>query len=148
MEICSEAPNYNLDWPSDITLWINDVEVGTWTSPGDFGGTRGYLTPVWWLDRYTQYGLLKTWSVTAEGSFVDGIRVSNTTIDQLQLTDKKVYTVRIGNRPDGRYPRGFNLFGRKFGNYDQDLTLRIFYELLEDAHPVSDGVPGADMRTT
>src|SRR5690606_17533395 len=30
-ELCSEAPLHHDDWPSDITLWINDVEVGTWT---------------------------------------------------------------------------------------------------------------------
>ncbi|GMA50969.1 hypothetical protein GCM10025857_23260 [Alicyclobacillus contaminans] len=41
MEICSEAPLHNNNWPSDITLWLNGVEVGTWTSPGDFGGERG-----------------------------------------------------------------------------------------------------------
>ncbi|HEU5139226.1 MAG TPA: helix-turn-helix domain-containing protein, partial [Bacillales bacterium] len=37
-EICSEAPYSRLDWPSDITIWINGIELGTWTSPGDFGG--------------------------------------------------------------------------------------------------------------
>ena len=47
-EICSEAPLHNDNWPSDITLWINGVEVGTWTCPGDFGGQRGRLTPEWW----------------------------------------------------------------------------------------------------
>jgi predicted transcriptional regulator len=31
-EICSEAPYHKLDWPSDITVWVNDVEIGTWTS--------------------------------------------------------------------------------------------------------------------
>ncbi|MEI3204121.1 MAG: hypothetical protein V8S73_05705 [Lachnospiraceae bacterium] len=37
MEICSEAPGYKEDWKSDLTLWVNDVEVGTWTCPGDLG---------------------------------------------------------------------------------------------------------------
>lgn len=47
LEICSEAPMHHLDWPSDITLGINGVELGTWTSPSDFGGVRGRLTPLW-----------------------------------------------------------------------------------------------------
>ena len=47
MEICSEAPEYDLDWPSDITLSVNGVETGIWTSQGDFGGVRGRLTPEW-----------------------------------------------------------------------------------------------------
>lgn len=45
MKICSEAPFHHADWPSDVTLWLNDVEVGTWTSPSDFGGQGDVLTP-------------------------------------------------------------------------------------------------------
>ena len=30
-ELCSETADYNLDCPSDITLWINGIEAGTWT---------------------------------------------------------------------------------------------------------------------
>jgi len=40
MEVCSEAPLYNLNWPSDITVWINGVELGSWTSPSDLAGSR------------------------------------------------------------------------------------------------------------
>ena len=66
MEICSEAPLHRADWPSDITLWINEVEVGTWTSPGDFGGQRGVLTPAWWETWNSQYGLLKRYGRSME----------------------------------------------------------------------------------
>ena len=33
-ELSSEAPGVNNQWPSDISFSINDVLVGTWTSPG------------------------------------------------------------------------------------------------------------------
>ena len=29
MELCSEAPGYRTEWPSDITLFINDIDIGT-----------------------------------------------------------------------------------------------------------------------
>lgn len=29
VEVCAEAPEYDLDWPSDITVWINGTELGT-----------------------------------------------------------------------------------------------------------------------
>ena len=45
MEICSEAPGFNPAWPSDISLVVNDVDGGTWTSSGDFGGQPGLLNP-------------------------------------------------------------------------------------------------------
>ena len=128
MEICSEAPNYNEDWPSDITLWINDREVGTWTSPGDMGGKQGQLTPSWWLDRYTQHGFLKTWTVTNEGSFIDGVQISDVTLSKLGIEPSEpVIAVKIGNKPNCQHPRGFNLFGRKFGNYPQDIVLTMHY---------------------
>ena len=58
MEIASEAPETNNDWPSDITFTLNGVKLGTWTSPGDFGDQRGKYTPKWWANHINQYGLL------------------------------------------------------------------------------------------
>src|SRR5437868_5309255 len=51
LELSSEVPGTAADWPSDITMWINHQEVGTWTSPGDFGDQRGVYTPDWWTLR-------------------------------------------------------------------------------------------------
>ncbi|MBB6098615.1 putative transcriptional regulator [Deinobacterium chartae] len=136
MEICSEAPQYDPDWPSDITLWINDVEVGTWTSPGDFGGTRGKLTPSWWLDDQTMYGLLKRWRVTPEGAYIDGEALSEVRIAQLHLSRANHIKVRLGVKEDARNVGGLNLFGRRFGNYEQDLVMRIHYDFPGDVKRV------------
>ena len=127
MEICSEAPDYNPDWPSDITLWVNDVEVGTWTCPGDFGGRRGVLNPDWWVEHMTQFGLLKFWSVDDQGSFVDGTKVSDVTLANLMIVPQQPISVRIGVKADAEHQGGFNLFGRGFGNYAQDLVLRLAF---------------------
>ena len=129
MEICSEAPTYNDDYPSDITLWINGVEVGTWTCPGDFGGSRGALTPPWWLDVDSQFGLQKRWEVNGSGTFIDGVQLSSAALDGLELMPGRPVTVRLGVTADARHPNGLNLFGRKFGNYPEDLTLRIAYTM-------------------
>lgn len=127
MEVCSEAPLYNIDWPSDITVWINGVEIGTWTSPSDFGGEPGRLTPEWWTPRNTQYGLLKFWHVSELESAVDGMRVSNVRIGDLKLGNSSFISVRIGVKPDAANVGGINLFGSRFGNYPQDLILYIGY---------------------
>src|SRR5690606_5608370 len=120
LEVCSEAPMHHLDWPSDITVSVNGVAVGTFTSPADFGGQRGTLTPSWWDTRNSQYGILKEWRVTHEGSFIDGMRVSDVRIDDLALSAGRRLVVRIGVSPDARHVGGLNLFGRSFGNYPQD----------------------------
>lgn len=127
MEICSEAPLHHDRWPSDITLWINDVEIGAWTSQSDFGGQRGVLTPQWWESWNSQYGLLKVWQVNENGSYIDGLRLSAMTLADLQLDQRPFIAVRIGVKEDAKNVGGLNIFGRKFGNYPQDITLRLRY---------------------
>jgi predicted transcriptional regulator len=124
-EICSEAPMHHDDWPSDITVWINGVDIGTWTSPADFGGQRGILTPQWWETRNTQYGLLKVWQVNREAAFVDGVKVSDVRLSDLELAGSSFLSVRIGVRADAEHVGGINLFGSSFGNYPQDIVVRI-----------------------
>jgi predicted transcriptional regulator len=128
MEICSEAPNYALDWPSEITLWINGVEVGTWLSPGDFGGERGVLTPGWWDSHMTQFGLLKKWRINGKGSYIDGSYLSDVIVSDLGIDNEPSFAVRLGIKDDAKNQGGLNLFGQKFGNYDQDLIMRLEFE--------------------
>jgi len=123
-EICSEAPLHHSHWPSDVTVWIDDVEIGTWTSPADFGGERGALTPAWWDTQNSQFGLLKVWKVTNNGSFVDGVQVSKVTLNNLSLEPGHPISVRIGIKDNASNIGGLNLFGSKFGNYPQDIVLR------------------------
>ena len=125
MELSSEVPGTSADWPSDISLEINGKDVATWTSPGDFGDQRGLYTPSWWKLSGSQYGKLKTWRINGTGSFVDGVRVSDVTIDQLDLNEHRSIRVRIGVREDADHPGGINIFGRGFGNYNQDIVMRL-----------------------
>ncbi|THF71501.1 ArsR family transcriptional regulator [Deinococcus sp. Arct2-2] len=127
MEVCSEAPKYNADWPSDLTLWVNETEVGTWTCPGDLGGVRAHLTPAWWDANQTTHGFLKRWRVTLEGAHIDGERLSGVTLEQLRLDQSNHIRIRLGVKPDARHQGGLNLFGRHFGNYPQDLLMRLRY---------------------
>lgn len=136
MEICSEAPQYDPDWPSDITIWINQRELGTWTSPGDLGGSRARLTPNWWQLDQSTHGFLKRWRVIDGGTVIDGEDLSAVTIDALALGANNHIAVRIGVKADARHVGGINLFGRKFGNYPQDIVMRLEYAFAQDTKPV------------
>ncbi len=125
MEICSEAPGYENDYPSDITMWVNEVEIGTWCSPGDFGGTRGRLNPQWWPDNMNQHGLLKVWRVDGTGASIDGVDLSSIKVSELNIRPWQATKVRIGVKPDAQHQGGFTIFGKGFGNYELDLVLRI-----------------------
>lgn len=128
VEICSEAPGYREDWKSDITMWINGKDCGTFTSPGDFGKRRGRLTPPSVNNGSSQYGLQTVWEVSSEGSCVNGELAEETTIQELELEKNACITVRIGNKPDALYIGGFNLFGKNFGDYNQDIILNVEYD--------------------
>ncbi|TRL42695.1 ArsR/SmtB family transcription factor [Rhizobium straminoryzae] len=125
MEVSSEVPGTHSNWPSDITLSVNGVELGVWTSPGDFGDKRGTYTPDWWKLSGSQYGMLKTWRITNDGAFVDGKRISDVSLKDLDLSAHRSIRLRIEVKQDARHPGGLNIFGRGFGNYDQEILLRL-----------------------
>jgi len=126
-ELSSETPGTNKNWLSDITLWVNNVEVGSWTSPGDFGDRRGKYTPPWWKLEGSQYGLLKNWAVTGEGTYVDGVKISGVSLSDLDLPNHHSVKIRIGVKEEAEHLGGMNIFGRGFGNYGQDILLRLLF---------------------
>lgn len=126
-EACSEAPNYRENWKSDITIWINGKDCGTWNSPGDFGARRGKLNPDWWPNGSTQYGFLVTLIVTDSKSLINNKESSSICLSDLELDKHPYITLRIGNKPDAEFVGGFNLFGQKFGDFEQDINLSLVY---------------------
>ncbi|MEQ8308825.1 MAG: ArsR family transcriptional regulator [Hoeflea sp.] len=125
LELSSEVPGTAADWPSDIFVQVNGIDIGTWTSPGDFGDKRGVYTPDWWKLAGSQYGKLKNWRINGKGSFIDGKKISDVTLDDLRVDQHRSIRLRIGVKDDAEHPGGINIFGRGFGNYDQDIVLRI-----------------------
>ncbi|WP_374622486.1 ArsR/SmtB family transcription factor [Devosia sp.] len=125
MELSSEVPGTSADWPSDITVAVNGKDIGTWTSPGDFGDKRGVYTPDWWKLKGSQYGKLKAFRVNGTGTYVDGMKISPVSLKDLDLDTHHSIRLRIGVKDDARHPGGINIFGRGFGNYDQDILMRL-----------------------
>lgn len=125
MELSSEVPGTSADWPSDITVGVNGQDIGTWMSPGDFGDKRGVYTPDWWKLKGSQYGKLKGFRVNDAGTYVDGVKISPVSLKDLDLDIHHSIRLRIGVKNDAKHPGGINIFGRGFGNYDQDIVLRL-----------------------
>jgi len=128
LEICSEAPGFHENWPSDITVSINDIKVSTYCCPGDFGARRGKLTPASWSNGRSQYGILKTFSIRKDGGYEDGRLVSRSiSLEQLNLSDKPYISLRIEIREDAKNIGGINIFGEKYGDYPQGIVMRLLY---------------------
>lgn len=130
MEISSEAPGICNIWPSDIHFFINDINVGSWTSPGDYGDSKGILTPSWWFPNWNQYGLLKLLLVNNFGTFIDGIKISDITLEDLKLTYKSDILLRLAVPEETKHVGGLTIFGKNFGNYNQGINVRLIYNTL------------------
>lgn len=129
LEMCSEAPNYNDEWPSDITVWINGKETGTWTCPGDYGYRRGRLNPGWWPSSSTQFGVFKTFRVVDTGSYIDDSLSAAVTLPDLDLDNNVYIEFKIGVKDDSVNVGGLNLFGEKFGDYEQNIVMTVYYTM-------------------
>jgi predicted transcriptional regulator len=60
-----------------------------------------------------------------EGTFVDGMKISAMALRDLDLYGHHSIRLKIEVKADARHPGGVNIFGRGFGNYDQDIILRL-----------------------
>ena len=126
LELCSEYPGYRQEWPSDITFSLGGREIGTFTSPGDFGTPRGAYTPAWWR-MGTQYGLLKTISLNDAASRIDGIVQPGVYLRELLKFEGNDLIFRIACPKTARNCGGVTLFGKGFGNYDTDIEIEVVY---------------------
>ncbi|GBG12315.1 transcriptional regulator [Paenibacillus agaridevorans] len=124
LEICSETPCTVDHLPTDIVFSMNGTEIGTWTYPGNFGNDRGIYTPAWWY-KNIHHGLMKTIRITQHGSFIDGVKVSGVTISDLALSYDKEILFRISCSATARNCGGVTLFGKGFGNYNQDIEVTL-----------------------
>lgn len=130
-ELSSEAPGVNNVWPSDICFYLNDVCIGNWTSPGDFGDIKGIFTPDWWFPNWNQYGLLKLLVINKKGTFIDGLQISDVTITNFNLDYRSSMKFRMSVNDDAEHIGGLTIFGKTFGNYGQDIKVSINYAPIE-----------------
>ena len=126
-EICSEAPGYDNEWPSDIDLSINGIPVTTLHIRGDYGGRRGIYNPAWWSSSNTQYGELRMIHITHDGCYIGEEKVCDQTIESLKMQEGYFFTFRLAADTGAKHPGGMNLFGRSFGDYAQDIVMKVEY---------------------
>ena len=134
-ELSSEAPGIDNNWPSDISFYINDTKIGMWTSPGDFGDVHGMFTPQWWPQNWNQYGLLKLLVINDYGTYIDGLKISDVSTLSLHLDYSSDIRLRLAVENGSEHVGGITLYGKSFGNYDQDIRVAINYAPLVAAQP-------------
>ena len=128
LELCSEARGYNDNFPSDITISINDIELCVYKSLGDYGNRYGAYTPNWWYVESTKYGSLVTVYINNNGVFLNEKLVNkHINIKTLKLMDGNKTKIKFEVKQNSENVGGLNLFGSKFGDYNQDITFTAKY---------------------
>ena len=68
------------------------------------------------------------WGITEAGTFVDGTKVSPVTLADLDIRGHTSLKVRIGIKEHAINVGGINIFGSGFGNYDQDIVMKMYLQ--------------------
>ena len=74
-----------------------------------------------------------TLTINESGSFIDGMRISDVSISDLNLEDCSRIRLRLAVEPDAEHVGGLTIFGQSFGNYAQDIRVNISYVPQETA---------------
>ena len=71
--------------------------------------------------------MLKLLVINKKGTFIDGLKISDVNINQFDLNYKSILKFKIGVPDDAEHIGGLTIFGKTFGNYNQDINVRINY---------------------
>ncbi len=129
-ELSAQVPGGCEEVPSNVNFSINDIPLGFWSCSGGFGApVNGYNTPSWWPEGWATSGLLKVLTVNEEGSFIDGSKISDATVDALKIDFRSSIILRLAISRTRSIPcGGLTLFGKSFGNYGQDIRFEALYK--------------------
>ena len=91
------------------------------------------FTPDWWFDNWNQYGLLKVLSINKKGTYIDGLRISDVNVKQLNLDYKSTLKFEFAVDEDSTNVGGWTIFGAGFGNYNQGIKVQLAYSPIQNA---------------
>ena len=137
-ELCTEVPYFNNNAKAEIKLQINGIDLPSWISPGDFGGRKGRLTPKWWGVHKTQFGMLVSWKLATGWAECNGERTTGIGIRDFSIDQAPFISAAFVIDQQSSFKGGMNLFGRGFGNYSQDIVMRIKKSPENSGHGSSD----------
>lgn len=127
LEIASEAPGYAAYYPSDIHFLVNGVDLGVYTSKGEYNDRAGTSNPSWWYGNLGQYGKKITIAV-GDGTFISGVKVSDVGLKDLALKPEAQIRFRIQVPENAVNRGGFTLFGKGFGDYGEGIVAEFVYK--------------------
>lgn len=115
------------DTQSELHFRLNGEEIGRWTTLPARDNARGIYTPPGWNRKERRYGYLKMLVVNATGSYLDGVKVADRDPAAPFLDENNEMKIRFEAHPENGREGGLALYGSGFGNYKQDILVRVHY---------------------
>lgn len=123
-EFGSESVGFCDDWISTIDVYLNNIKICDFTTPGDFGNKRGLLTPLWWENN--QYGILIVIKINDSGVYVNGRKIKNVNINDFNNMSED-WSLKFETNKISDHGGGITIFGEKFGNYNQNIVFKQYF---------------------
>ena len=70
---------------------------------------------------------MKMLVINHKGTFIDGLQISDKTINEFHLNSNSTIKLRLAVDDDSENVGGLTIYGKGFGNYGQDIKVSIHY---------------------
>lgn len=87
-----------------------------------------YLFQYWWYSNWNQYGLLKLLTINNYGTYIDGLKISSISLEDLNITYKSDLSFKIAIPKSAKNVGGLTIYGENFGNYNQNILIKSIYD--------------------
>lgn len=128
LELSTLVSRTDTSLASELEFSLNSIHLGNFTLSGNIGMEQGIYTPNWFDPSFKQHGMLKQILIKNDGTFMDGIKLSDVTIDDFKLDDSSILKFKIATTDNAKYCGGVAIYGKGFGNYNQDIRVRIKHQ--------------------
>ena len=128
VEMCCAEQGSEQDLFSDIDYYLNGRKIGSWlASTQDRNISRGIYTPAWYKSPMRQHGFLKMLVINNAAIYIDGNIIQETGTNWPFLDENGEMRFRIETHSSGEHPGGVALYGKQFGNYNQNIQVIVHY---------------------
>ncbi len=117
------TPERITDGVSDITFWLNGVELGTQTVEAGTQAEKAVYTPAWWRTQPV-HGVLVKIEINEKGVFLGDRKVGNATYGDVCREEDPFISFRVGIKEEALHASGMTIFGEGFGRYDRQIIVK------------------------
>jgi len=126
-EISQNRMDYKEESLADVVFYLNGTRMGTWMTPQEFCVERGIYTPSWWNGPEKQSGVQKMIVINSWGTYFEGEKCSDIGLRDIEMKNGQEISFRLAVENQPKHKGGITLYGAGFGNYNQDIHVRIYY---------------------